>query len=148
MSSIASILPADPSPSAEDIRRSTNATAETGGDTTLGQDDFFSLITTQMVNQNPLEPMEDTDFIAQMATFSSLEQMSELNESFASYRQESVGIASAAYLDKEVTVGTPEGELTGIVSQVRTNAEGTYVVLDGKSYAVDDVRSVRTPTQP
>jgi len=41
----------------------------------LGKDDFMNLLVTQMTNQNPLEPMDNTEFVAQMAQFSSLEQM-------------------------------------------------------------------------
>jgi hypothetical protein len=43
--------------------------------TQLGKNDFLNLLATQMQYQNPLEPMSDTDFIAQLAQFSSLEQM-------------------------------------------------------------------------
>ena len=39
-------------------------------------------LVTQLQNQDPLSPMEDTDFIAQMAQFSALEEMSALNKSF------------------------------------------------------------------
>jgi len=41
----------------------------------LGKDEFIKILMTQLQNQDPLSPMEDRDFIAQMATFSSLEQM-------------------------------------------------------------------------
>src|SRR5690625_3910519 len=41
----------------------------------LGKDEFIKILMTQLQNQDPLNPMEDRDFIAQMATFSSLEQM-------------------------------------------------------------------------
>ena len=41
---------------------------------TLGQNDFLKLLVTQMTSQDPLNPQKDTDFIAQMAQFSSLEQ--------------------------------------------------------------------------
>lgn len=47
----------------------------------LGKDDFLKLLMTQLQNQDPMNPMNDQDFIEQMATFSSLEQMSNMSQS-------------------------------------------------------------------
>lgn len=47
----------------------------------LGKDEFIKILMTQLQNQDPLNPMEDKDFIAQMATFSSLEQMMNMAKS-------------------------------------------------------------------
>lgn len=48
----------------------------------LGRDAFLKLLTTQLAHQDPFDPVQDTEFIAQLAQFSSLEQMSNLNETF------------------------------------------------------------------
>lgn len=48
----------------------------------LGKDDFLKILVSQLQNQDPMKPMEDQDFIAQMAQFTALEQMQSLNEGF------------------------------------------------------------------
>ncbi len=48
-------------------------------DQTMDKDMFFKILITQLQNQDPMNPMEDRDFIAQLATFSTLEKMTELN---------------------------------------------------------------------
>jgi flagellar basal-body rod modification protein FlgD len=66
----------------------TAAEPQTTGGGFLGKDEFMLLLTTQMRHQDPLEPMDSTAMIAQLAQFSALEQMQNLNESFMQGRQE------------------------------------------------------------
>lgn len=58
---------------------STTTTTSTNKNDSLGKDDFLKMLVTQLQNQDPLNPMEDTQFISQMAQFSSLEQMQNMS---------------------------------------------------------------------
>ncbi len=101
----------------------------------LGKDDFLRILTTQLSNQDPSNPLQDRDFIAQMATFSSLEQMTNLNktvEQFASSQMSQIGQYTNA-IGKEIS-WTPAGNLeavTGIVTGVSTQ-NGNFYYLVGE----------------
>jgi len=56
------------------------ATTVEVADQTLGKDEFLTLLVAQLQNQDPMEPMDDTEYIAQLAQFSSLEQMQNMND--------------------------------------------------------------------
>ena len=60
---------------------------KTGGQQTLGKDDFLQLLVTKLQHQDPLKPMEDENFIAQLAQFSTLEQMSNISEGIQTSNQ-------------------------------------------------------------
>jgi len=66
----------------QEIIESSSKKTETRNTGELGKDDFLKLLVTQLRYQDPLEPMEDKEFISQMAQFSSLEQMQNLNKFF------------------------------------------------------------------
>jgi flagellar basal-body rod modification protein FlgD len=63
----------------------TAADKKTSGKQELGQEQFLKLLTTQMTHQDPNKPMENGDFLAQMAQFSTVEGIGDLNDSFSSF---------------------------------------------------------------
>ncbi len=114
---------------------------------TLNQDDFFKLLSVQMQSQDPLNPMQDTEFIAQMASFSSLEQMKNLSSSFAAFVTQQNSNEAAGYLGKTVTVLDPEkGLITGVVSKVTFAEEGAQLIVNGKTFDPAMVTAVQVTT--
>lgn len=124
----------------------------TTGKKTLDIDDFLKLLTVQFTSQDPMKPMEDTQFISQMASFTSLEQMQTLNKDFAAFSK-TQGISSAGnYLGKQVTVTDAKaanGLASGIVGGFSVDAtDGPMLTINGKSYPLSAVQSVALSTTP
>lgn len=75
------------------------------GNSQLGKDEFLKILMAQLQNQDPTNPMKDNEFIAQMAQFSSLEQMTNMTtafEKFASGQQQTQLIQYNTFVGKQV----------------------------------------------
>jgi flagellar basal-body rod modification protein FlgD len=95
----------------------------------LGQDAFLKLLTTQLRNQDPLHPMDDTQSIAQLAQFSSVQATTELKDAFASFQSNFSVMQSAGLLGK--TVSAQATDSSGNVISVNGLVK-TISVIDGK----------------
>ena len=122
----------------------------------LGKDDFLKLMITQLQHQNPLEPMDNTEYISQMASFSSLEQMSNLNTSFekmaalwSDYLIPQMQWQQAAQvLGKTVTYQNPSSEegapefLTGLVDSVLARDGQIFFMINDTEISMDSVTQI------
>ncbi|CUB20368.1 flagellar basal body rod modification protein [Bacillus cereus] len=88
---------------------------------------------TQVQNQDPLNPVDDKEFISQMATFSSLEQMMNMNKTMTQFVENQDPFTSYVdLLGKEVswTDGQSTTDKTGTVSSVKHSKGNYYLILD------------------
>lgn len=116
----------------------------------LTQDDFLKLVVAQMTTQDPLNPRGDTEFIAQMAQFSLLEQSKSMQEDVARLRADQLFLQANAMLGRVVELQDTEGTVTrGVVTAIHV-VEGTpKLVVGGEPYDLSEVVLVEPPaTQP
>jgi flagellar basal-body rod modification protein FlgD len=116
----------------------------------LGKDDFLKLLVTQLQNQDPMNPMDDMNFIGQMAQFSSLEQMLNVSNHVEAIKE---GLNSNAttqamlYLGTTVTAQHPDSSepVTGIVEMVGFENGVPFLKVGDKAFTLGDVQLV-SPT--
>ena len=77
--------------------------AATPKKTMLGQDDFLKLLAVQFKSQDPMKPMEDTAFIAQMAQFTALDQSKSLLSEMTRLRSSQDIVTANSYIGRKVT---------------------------------------------
>ncbi|MDE5412962.1 flagellar hook assembly protein FlgD [Alkalihalobacterium chitinilyticum] len=121
------------------------------GQGALGKDDFLKILITQLQNQDPTNPMDDREFISQMAQFSSLEQMTNMNrtlEKFITSQTDNKLIQNSHLIGKEVQ-WQREGSLsdrdleTNTVKSVRLRDGDVSVQLDnGNWILVDQIKQI------
>lgn len=113
------------------------------GRTALDVNDFMRLLAAQLSNQDPMNPMKDTEFIAQLANFTSLEQTRTMSEALQRFTTEQSIAASAAFIGKEVTVRPATGsDITGVVQAVTIRNGRPHVIVNNQTYEMRLISSV------
>ncbi|MCQ2572395.1 MAG: flagellar hook assembly protein FlgD [Treponema sp.] len=107
----------------------------------LGKDDFLKLLITQLQNQDPTSPMEDTQFISQMAQFSSLEQMTNMSTSFSKLAAMMNSQEAYSTLGKTVEINAGEATISGVVSGA-TRGENPQVMVNGAFYNMEQIAAI------
>ena len=110
----------------------------------LKMDDFLQLLTSQITNQDPLEPMKDTEFISQMANIASLEQMQQFTQGFSKFADSHGEMLAQSYLGNHVKINNGIKEISGRVDAVEKLEDGSIrLEVDGESYDPKDVSRVQ-----
>lgn len=107
----------------------------------FGKDDFLKLLITQLSNQDPTSPMEDTQFISQMAQFSSLEQMTNMSNSFSKMADFINSSEAASTLGKTVELNIGDTTTKGIVEGA-TRGKDPQVLVNGMYYSMDKITAI------
>ena len=107
----------------------------------LGKDDFLKLLITQLANQDPLKPMENTEFIAQMAQFSSLEQMTNMSTGFTQLANMLSSSEAVSTVGKTVQIADGDNVITGTV-EATTRGENPMIVVDSNLYSMEQVQRI------
>lgn len=112
----------------------------------LDQDDFLKLVMAQMTAQDPLNPKKDTDFIAQMAQFSALEQSRTMQSDMAQLRSEQQVLQANSLIGRQVTVlDDSKTILGGQVSAVHMLDGSPRLVVGGDDYSLSQVLTIQAP---
>lgn len=109
----------------------------------LDQDDFLTLLMTQFKAQDPMEPMKDTAFIAQMAQFTTLEQSKAMTADIAALREQQEILQANGMIGRNVVVQV-SGELVaqGTVTAVQMEAGTPKIVINGQAHELSQVLSI------
>ena len=110
----------------------------------LQMDDFLQLLTSQITNQDPLEPMKDTEFISQMANIASLEQMQQFTQGFSKFADSHGEMLAQSYLGNHVIINNGIREISGKVDAVDKLEDGSIrLEVGGETYDPKDVSRVQ-----
>ncbi|WP_370321212.1 flagellar hook assembly protein FlgD [Oricola sp.] len=109
------------------------ATAKTSA-ATVDYQSFLKLLVAELKNQDPTEPMDATQYMAQLASFSNVEQNIQTNNKLDDILQTSYLQQAGSIIGRTLT--TPDGEVTGKIKEVRVFDDGIVAVLESGEQVV------------
>lgn len=117
------------------------------GSNNLGKDEFLKILVTQLSNQDPTQPLQDKEFIAQMATFTSVEQLTNMAGEMKLLRQ-SIGFSSGL-IGKTIgwTQKDSNGEpqtLSGVVDSIKIKESKQYAIVGDKEVPIDQITEIKS----
>ena len=129
-----------------------STTTEETAPNELGQDAFLQLLMTQIQNQNPLDPSDPSEFLGQLASFSSLEQMSAISEgieSLASLQATGLTLQNVDLVGKRVVYeGTQSPVVDGQAEfRLRTTTAASQIIIEYNDGGVTKTKELNNTQQ-
>lgn len=135
------------STSSNDTSSTTSTTTAKTHKTALGQDDFLKLLAVQFQQQDPMKPMEDTAFIAQMAQFTALDQSSSTLAQIKQMSAQQDIVTANSYIGRHVTLDAGNDQtVSGDVSGVEMTDGSPRLVVGDQTYPLSSVLLVEPAT--
>lgn len=100
-----------------------------GTSNALGLQDFMKILLTQLTYQDPLKPMDNKEFMAQMAQFTALEQSQRLNERVQVLVENQAALQSLGLIGRTVEIATDSGAATGMVTALSLQGVSPLLTL-------------------
>jgi flagellar basal-body rod modification protein FlgD len=122
------------------------------GNSSIGLQDFLKILTSQLSFQDPLKPMDNQQFMAQMAQFTALEQSQQLNTKMDALLSTQASLQSVGLIGRTVDVTTQAGTLSGtVVALSLSGPQPSISVRDSNgtvtpNLSLDQITAVRTTT--
>lgn len=95
----------------------------------LGQEDFMKILLTQLTYQDPMKPMDNQEFMAQMAQFTSLEQTQQLNDKLATLISNQAALQSVGLIGRTVDINNGNASVTGTVVSLSLAGDSPSLTL-------------------
>ncbi len=104
--------------------------------TSINQDEFIQLFLAQLNNQDPLEPVNNSEFLAQMAQFTGLEQSRLLNENMTNLLTMNTSDQSLSLLGRNVEINQNGIVTQGVVNEINFGPQGTSLNITASDNSV------------
>ena len=115
----------------------------------LGEDAFLQLLLAQLKNQDPLKPMDNTEFISQMAQLNSLNELMALNKTMSSMITAQMVTQGSALIGKTVSANLDTGEsVSGVVEAMQINNDKVTLTVNGQQVPMEAIRTVTGTDAP
>ena len=109
----------------------------------LGKDSFLKLLCAQMENQDPMQPQSNTEWVSQLATYSTLEQMQNMNAVMTN--SQAFGLIGQDVIVATKNADGKESTISGKVDFVSVKGNKSYLSIDGNLYPSSDLQSIINP---